>query len=307
MKLLGAICPKCEHPLNLSVADRMFGKYEMLEVLGVGGYGTVFKAQGLNNSLLFTLKLLRKADVSRADQVHLLRQIQSSRQMNHASVVAAHDFGQEGDYWYLISDYVEGLPLNEWVKRFNPAPYKSLHLCALIGDALQHIHDQQLIHRDLKPGNIIIDEQQHPHIIDFGLCTSKRDSHLMTIERYRAAREAIKKAKSGRKKFILGTPGYAAPEQLVGESLSAKPASDIYSLGVVLYELLANQKPANRLSRLMNRRNLVSRLNSYHLDPADTKKITQLCLSACSAKASKRPPSALAFATACRSISDPKT
>jgi serine/threonine-protein kinase len=304
MKLLDAACPKCEHPLKLTAADRMFGKYEMLEVLGSGGFGTVFKVQESGNDSLFTLKLIRRADVSKAEQVHLIRQIHSSRRMDHANVVAAHDFGQEDDYWYLISDYVEGLPLNDWVKKISPDARKSLLLCAHIGDALQHVHDKQFIHRDLKPGNIIVDGQEQPHIIDFGLCTSEQDGDLMTIERYRAAREAIKKDKSRQKKFTLGTPGYAAPEQLVGDPFSAKPTSDIYSLGVILYELLTGQRPAKGLSSIFNASTLSAQLKRGDFDSGSAKKLTELCLSACAKNTSRRPPSASAFATACRSVLD---
>lgn len=300
--LVDAVCPKCKHELNLDQEDRMFGSYEMLEMLGSGGFGTVFKVRKPDSHALFTLKLIRRADVSKTEQVHLLRQIHSSRRIHHENVVAAHDFGQETDYWYLISDYVDGLPLNYWAKKVKPDPRASLQLCSRIGDVLEFIHQQQFVHRDLKPGNIIVDCNDQPHIIDFGLCKSEQDSDLMAIERYRAARQAFHYDKSAQKKLLLGTPGYAAPEQLSGDPFSANPGSDIYSLGVILYELLTGKRPSIGFGGFFRGMALRSSLKGSGFDSQSSKRLKKLCVDSFSANRAKRPASARAFAEACKSL-----
>jgi serine/threonine protein kinase len=300
--LRAALCPKCEHPLNLTEEERTFGKYELLEMLGSGGFGMVLKVRQADTGSLFTLKLIEKASVSKAERVHLLRQIHSSRRLQHPSVVAAHDFGEQDDYWYLISDFVDGLPLDQWAREHSPTPTRSIKVCAQIGDALEYIHQQKFVHRDLKPGNIIVDFKECPHIIDFGLCKSEEDSDMMTIERYRAARHAIQDKKTLASESILGTPDYAAPEQLAGDALLAKPQSDIYSLGVILYELLAGKRPSHGIGRVFNGPLLTAKLKSTGLPSNSVVRLRNLCMKAVSRNCNKRQTSASVFSQACREL-----
>jgi len=300
--LCDAICPKCKHPLDLSEDERMFGAYELIQALGSGGFGTVFKVRESCDRSLYTLKLIRKSRVANTEKVHLLRQVHSSRRLQHPNVVASHDFGEQGEYWYLISDYVDGLPLDRWTQKVRPDPMRSLELCAQIADVLEYIHQQRFVHRDLKPGNIIVDRNGEPHIIDFGLCKSEEESDLMAIERYRAAHRAIRSRKTIADNSMLGTLGYAAPEQLKGSALSANPRSDIYALGVILYELITGKRPETGLGRLLNGSAMSAMLRRSKMPQNTAKQLRNLCLQAFSPKDTKRHVNAGVFSNECRSL-----
>ena len=298
--LTEAVCPKCQHALNLDLEDRTFHQFEILEFLGAGGFGTVCKVRDCQRDELFTLKLIRREKVSKAEQVHLLRQIHSSREIKHANVVAAHDFGQSEEYWYLVSDYVAGEPLNRWAKQKRPDWKGVLILVGQIAEVLQHVHDQGFVHRDLKPGNIIIGNDDEPHIIDFGLCVCLHDSELMAIERYRAARQAIKSKSSTKKQLLLGTPGYAAPEQLQGDPFSATPSSDLYSVGVILFELLTGQKPDEGILRFLNHSRVRTALIKQGASRGVAREIAKFCSDCLHPKKDSRPLSAAEIAATCR-------
>ncbi len=300
VSLVDAICPKCQHALDLDSEDRKFQQFEILEFLGAGGFGTVCKVRDCDCNELFTLKLIRREKVSKAEQVHLLRQIHSSREIKHSNIVAAHDFGQSDEYWYLVSDYVAGEPLNRWAKQTSPDWREVLSLVGRIAEVLQYVHNQGFVHRDLKPGNIIIGDDDEPHIIDFGLCVCLHDSELMAIERYRAARQAIKSKSSTKKQLLLGTPGYAAPEQLQGDPLSATPSSDLYSLGVILFELLTSQKPEEGILRFLNRSKVKTALTKQGASNLVAKEIAKYFSDCLNPKKEIRPLSAAEIAAACR-------
>ena len=303
VQLVDAVCPKCLRPLDLTDEERSFEKFELLEMLGSGGFGTVYKVKDVSRDQLFTLKLMQKGKVTQAEQLHLLRQVHSSREIHHPNVVAAHDFGQNTDYWYLVSDYVDGDPLNRWSKRIRPNWNGVLKVVARIAEVLQHVHEQGFIHRDLKPGNIIISPDSEPHVIDFGLCVCLHDSELMAIERYRAARQALHSKSKAKRQLLLGTPGYAAPEQLQGDPFSAAPSSDLYSIGVILFELFMNHKPDRGLGGLLNGLQLRRTLRRQGLTSEVAREISSLCMLCISKKNTARPQSASDIAERCREIS----
>lgn len=296
-----AVCAKCHHALNLTLDERTIGKYELLEKIGSGGYGTVWKARSPDSDCCFALKLIPKSSVSEDERIHLLRQLRSSQHLSHPSVVATRDFGEVKDSWFLVSDYVDGTPLGEWAKRVQPDPEQAALLCAALADAIHYVHRQGFVHRDLKPGNVIMDRDDRPHLIDFGLSKCERDSDLMAIERYRAAHQLIRQDREGGAPSILGTPAYASPEQVRGDGLNASAQSDIYSLGVIFYELLCGCRPFTGRGQALVRQILSGRPRRpsryrNHI-PAE---LDAICLKAISKQVGERYRTAADFAADCR-------
>jgi serine/threonine-protein kinase len=170
-----------------------------------------------------------------------------------------------------------------------------------MGDAIHYVHGQGFVHRDLKPGNIIMDLENHPNIIDFGLSKCERDEDMMAIERYRAARDLIRRNRISEYPSILGTPAYASPEQASGDAFHASPRSDIYSLGIIFYELLCGRRPFNGTGRALVRQILTGRPHrpSRHRSKIPTE-LDAICLMAIARRVEDRYETAADFAEDCR-------
>ena len=227
----GSSSPGFEPPPIDDLADR-FPQLEILELLGQGGMGAVYKARQRNLDRLVAVKILPPevgADPAFAER--FVREAHALAKLSHPHIVAVHDSGKSGEFCYLIMEYVDGVNLRQAMQADQLGPDEALAIVPQICDALQYAHDQGIVHRDIKPENILVTGQGHVKIADFGL------ARLLTHSPAERTLTATHQ--------VMGTVHYMAPEQMQGSHL-ADHRADIYSLGVVFYEMLTGQLPLGR-------------------------------------------------------------
>ncbi len=215
-----------------------FPQFEMLECLGRGGMGVVYKARQKSLDRLVAIKLLapeRSGDPSFAER--FAREAKALAALSHPNIVAVYDYGEAGGHWYLVMEFVDGVNLRQLLHAKRLTPEEALGIVPPVCDALQCAHDHGIVHRDIKPENLLLDKAGTVKIADFGIAKILRleDGDSGGPDQAQAGAPAS---------LPQGTPDYAAPEQTRG---TADHRADIYSLGAVLYEMLTGETPKGEI------------------------------------------------------------
>jgi serine/threonine protein kinase len=232
--------PAAQPPLPPDQIAPHFPQLEILECLGRGGMGVVYKARQKSLSRFVALKLLapeRVRDTQFAER--FTREAQALAALNHPNIVTIYDFGQAGGFYFLLMEFVDGLNLRQLLRTRKFTPEEALAIVPPLCDALQFAHDRGIIHRDIKPENLLLDKAGRVKVADFGIAKM-----LGTVNVGGHAGEPA--APENATQTAVGTPGYSAPEQKT-DPQRVDSRADIYSLGVVFYEMLTGELPGKRI------------------------------------------------------------
>ena len=209
------------------------GKYRIIEKLGAGGMGEVFRAEDLALLRTVAIKVMSKGGGRTAGgETRFLREARAASAFNHPNIVTIYEIGETDEHTYIVMEYVDGRSLRTLISTKELKPDKVLDIALQTCDALSEAHSREIIHRDIKPENILITERGRVKLVDFGLAKT------VPAQRNSGATSADSLTESG---TVMGTLSYMSPEQLRGEPLDAR--SDIFSFGIVLYEMIIGDLP----------------------------------------------------------------
>ena len=207
------------------------GRYRILRRHGEGGMGTVYEAEQDNPRRTVALKVIRPGLLSSELLDRFSHEAQILGRLQHTGIAQVYEAGMDADGQpFFAMEFIRGMPLDEYARNRSLDAAKRLELLAKVCDAVQHAHQKGVIHRDLKPGNILVDESGQPKVLDFGVAHVTSADQLTTSRRTQTGQ-------------LLGTLSYMSPEQIAADPTVLDERSDVYTLGVVLFELLTHRLP----------------------------------------------------------------
>ena len=259
-----------------------FGDYELLQEIGRGGQGVVYRARQKSLNRIVALKVIGLGQWATKAHVKRFRlEAEAAASLEHPCIVPIYEVGERDGACYFSMKFVEGGQLDEVVRRAPMSIRQAVELIAKVARTVHYAHEHGILHRDIKPGNILLDANGEPHLTDFGLArlleTESSITHTLDV---------------------LGTPSYMAPEQAVGNNAAVSSATDVYGLGAVLYQLLTGQPPFaggttyETIKLLLDTEPRQPRL----LNPKIDRDLSTICLKCLEKDPQRRYSSALALA-----------
>jgi serine/threonine protein kinase len=256
----------------------VFPQLEILQLLGRGGMGAVYQARQKDLDRMVALKIL-PPDIGQdpAFAERFAREAKALAKLNHPGIVTIHEFGKAGELFFFVMEYVDGMSLGKLMNASRISPREALAIVPQICDALQYAHDQGIIHRDIKPDNLLLDRRGRVKVADFGLaklvshevCGVPQDpaaGHLVAAVRSDTAK-ASELTDAGK---VMGTPNYMAPEQFEHPA-EVDHRVDVYALGVVFYQMLTGELPGNPIAPPSSRVRIDVRLDEIVLRALEQK------------------------------------
>jgi WD40 repeat protein/tRNA A-37 threonylcarbamoyl transferase component Bud32 len=258
----------------------ILGDYVLLELLAQGGMGTVFKARQMRLGRIVALKTIRTGALATDREIRLFqREAEAVAALDHPSIVPILETGEHAGLFYYSMKLIDGQNLQECLGRFEKRPAAAARLVSQVAAAIDHAHQRGVLHRDLKPSNILVDDQEEPHVIDFGLAKKLETDGEST---------------AGSTASAVGTPSFMAPEQAQGLHDQITIATDVYGLGTVLYCMLTGRRPFQGDTAMNTLRQVIEKepVPPRALNPEVNPDLETICLKCLEKDPAGRYPSA---------------